>query len=199
MVGGVTYSSSPGVPRRPLGSASPCAETPASSRCKRRNFSTWTPSRPACFPLTSLWSEAQKTNQEKAPSFGSCAVSSRERVWSPTGSWVLCPGAAPERRHPDRDVSWSKALAPPQPRSQRLCPEKPETLYLGQTVLSSRLQKGRSTAYWLHPPVHYLLECKAGLLCANSPDGGLYSLRRGSNVSLKTNQEPTDIRVSHPL
>lgn len=130
-------------------------------------------SKPSMFSInTSLWSEAQRNNMEKAPGFGSRGVSPRERVCSPAGSRLSCPGAAPERRHPGPDVSWSTALAPPQPRSQRLCPEKPERLYLGQTVLSSRLQKGRSTAYWLHPPVHYLLECKPGLLSADSADGG---------------------------
>lgn len=55
---GVTYSSSPVVPRRPPRSASPsCTEIPANSQYKMRNLSISALCRPASFPLPSLWTE----------------------------------------------------------------------------------------------------------------------------------------------
>ena len=102
-VDGATYSSSPKVPRRPLGSASPWTESPANSRYKKSSLSTSAPCRPACFPLTSLWSQTRTIMRRNLPDLD--AVVEVPENSSPTGSSVLCPRVAPERRHPDRDVS----------------------------------------------------------------------------------------------
>lgn len=120
---------------------------------------------PSILPFTLLVDRNSDGEKEKSPRCGRGGVNSRERVSSAAGSVVLWPGAAPERRHPDRDVSAPdiKPSPPPELLSQRLCLEEPETLYLGQSLVLSAAESCRNGTV---PPIGCIRLCTI-CLCAN--------------------------------